>query len=201
MYPTFDSAAGSGEIPVFFGILPYLILRVTWFDSASGPIPVNIEHCLCALSSALLRRDRCAAAQRSECSVRVNATLLHPLVTSSVLWDHRAYGAVRHVHSFFPYYNVTDARTESAETRLKDPPMTTSSSVAFDADVTSKPKLKHTKRQRQKQKPKSRKTNLNSSATHFTATISASTNRADGLNSRQDPVSYTHLTLPTILLV
>ena len=29
MYPTFDSAAGSGEIPVFFGILPYLILRVT----------------------------------------------------------------------------------------------------------------------------------------------------------------------------
>ena len=45
MYPTFDSAAGSGEIPVFFGILPYLILRVTWFDSASGPIPVNIPHC------------------------------------------------------------------------------------------------------------------------------------------------------------
>ena len=29
MHPTFDSAAGSGEIPVFFGILPYLILRVT----------------------------------------------------------------------------------------------------------------------------------------------------------------------------
>ena len=45
MYPTFDSAAGSGEIPVFFGILPDLILRVTWFDSASGPIPVNIPHC------------------------------------------------------------------------------------------------------------------------------------------------------------
>ena len=45
MYPTFDSAAGSGEIPVFFGILPYLILRVTWFDSASGPIPVNVPHC------------------------------------------------------------------------------------------------------------------------------------------------------------
>ena len=40
----FDSAAGSGEIPVFFGILPYLILRVTWFDSASGPIPVNASH-------------------------------------------------------------------------------------------------------------------------------------------------------------
>ena len=38
MYPTFDSAAGSGEIPVFFGILPYLILKVTWFDSASGYI-------------------------------------------------------------------------------------------------------------------------------------------------------------------
>ena len=46
MYPTFDSAAGSGEIPVFFGILPDLILRVTWFDSASGPIPVNVPHCL-----------------------------------------------------------------------------------------------------------------------------------------------------------
>ena len=45
MYPTFDSAAGSGEIPVFFGILPYLILRVTRFDSASGPIPVNVPHC------------------------------------------------------------------------------------------------------------------------------------------------------------
>ena len=29
MYPTFDSAAGSGEIPVFFGMLPDLILRVT----------------------------------------------------------------------------------------------------------------------------------------------------------------------------
>ena len=29
MHPTFDSAAGSREIPVFFGILPYLILRVT----------------------------------------------------------------------------------------------------------------------------------------------------------------------------
>ena len=24
--------------------------------------------------------------------------------------DHQAYGAVRRVHSFFPYYNVTDAR-------------------------------------------------------------------------------------------
>ena len=44
MYPTFDSAAGSGEIPVFFGILPDLILRVTWFDSGSGPIPVNVPH-------------------------------------------------------------------------------------------------------------------------------------------------------------
>ena len=29
--------------------------------------------------------------------------------------DHRAYGAVRHVHSFFPYYNVTDARKHSFE--------------------------------------------------------------------------------------
>ena len=49
----------------------------------------------------------------AQSSVRVNATLLHPLVTSSALaytWDHRAYGAVRRVHSFFPY-NVTDART------------------------------------------------------------------------------------------
>ena len=44
IYPTFDSAAGSGEIPVFFGILPDLILRVTWFDSGSGPIPVNVPH-------------------------------------------------------------------------------------------------------------------------------------------------------------
>ena len=44
MYPTFDSAAGSGEIPAFFGILPYLILRVTGFDSASGPIPGNASH-------------------------------------------------------------------------------------------------------------------------------------------------------------
>ena len=55
MYPTFDSAAGSGEIPVFFGILPDLILRVTWFDSAAGPIPVNIEHCWCACAPAPLR--------------------------------------------------------------------------------------------------------------------------------------------------
>ena len=30
---------------------------------------------------------------------------------SIYFYDHRAYGAVRHVHSFFPYeYNVTDAR-------------------------------------------------------------------------------------------
>ena len=49
MYPTFDSAAGSGEIPVFFGILPYLILRVT----VHGLIPlrdryryINITHWL-----------------------------------------------------------------------------------------------------------------------------------------------------------
>ena len=46
MYPAFDSATRSGEIPVFFGIIPYLILRVTGFDSASGPIPVNLEHCI-----------------------------------------------------------------------------------------------------------------------------------------------------------
>ena len=51
---------------------------------------------------------------RAQSSVRVNATLHHPLFTSCVflsvhVWDHRAYGAVRRVHSFFPY-NVTDAR-------------------------------------------------------------------------------------------
>ena len=51
---------------------------------------------------------------RAQSSVRVNATLRHPLFTSCVflsvhVWDHRAYGAVRRVHSFFPY-NVTDAR-------------------------------------------------------------------------------------------
>jgi len=28
----------------FFGMIPYLILRVTAFDFASGLIPVNIEH-------------------------------------------------------------------------------------------------------------------------------------------------------------
>ena len=52
---------------------------------------------------------------RAQSSVRVNATLRHPLFTSCVflsvhVWDHRAYGAVRRVHSFFPY-NVTDARS------------------------------------------------------------------------------------------
>ena len=44
---------------------------------------------------------------RAQSSVRVNATLRHPLFTSCVflsvhVWDHRAYGAVRRVHSFFP---------------------------------------------------------------------------------------------------
>jgi hypothetical protein len=34
------------KIPLFiFGIIPYLILRVTGFDSASGPIPGNGKHC------------------------------------------------------------------------------------------------------------------------------------------------------------
>ena len=60
---------------------------------------------------------------RAQSSVRVNATLHHPLFTSCVfpsvhVWDHRAYGAVRRVHSFFPY-NVTDARNAL---RLAPPP-------------------------------------------------------------------------------
>ena len=50
-------------------------------------------------------------------SVRVNAWADVPHRNR----DHRAYGAVRHVHSFFPYYNVTDARTR-AETREKEQP-------------------------------------------------------------------------------
>ena len=48
IYPTFDSAARLGQIQLFGGIIPYLILsrlRVTGFDFASGPIPVNIKHC------------------------------------------------------------------------------------------------------------------------------------------------------------
>ena len=45
MYPTFDSAAGMGQIPLIPGFIPYLILRVAGFDSASGPIPVNRKHC------------------------------------------------------------------------------------------------------------------------------------------------------------
>ena len=36
MYPTFDSAAGMGQIPLIPGFIPYLILRVAGFDSASG---------------------------------------------------------------------------------------------------------------------------------------------------------------------
>ena len=60
-------------------------------------------------------RENGAAAKRGQYHpcVMHHATLLHPLVTSSVLaytWDHRVYGAVRHLHLFFPYYNVTDAR-------------------------------------------------------------------------------------------
>ena len=55
----------------------------------------------------------------------------------------------------------TDVQRRAWPACLKDPPMTTSSSVAFDADVTSKPKLKHTKT---KTNPKvERRTNLNSS--------------------------------------
>ena len=44
MYPTFDSAAGMGQIPLIPGFIPYLILRVAGFDSASGPIPVKGKH-------------------------------------------------------------------------------------------------------------------------------------------------------------
>ena len=60
---------------------------------------------------------------RAQSSVRVNATLHHPLFTSCVflsvhVWDHRAYGAVRRVHSFFPY-NVTDARKRSIPPRVQ----------------------------------------------------------------------------------
>ena len=85
----------------------------------------------------------------------------------------------------------TDVQRRAWPARLKDPPMTTSSSVAFDADVTSKPKLKHTKTKTNQNKPKVERrvtTPQSLITTHFTATISASTNRADGLNSRQDLV-------------
>ena len=44
IYPRFDSAAGLGQIPLIPGQIPYLILRVTGLDSASGPIPGNVEH-------------------------------------------------------------------------------------------------------------------------------------------------------------
>ena len=48
MYPRFDSAAGLGQIPLIPGQIPYLILRVTGLDSASGPIPGNGQHWLSA---------------------------------------------------------------------------------------------------------------------------------------------------------
>ena len=44
IHPKFDSAAGLGQIPLTPGQIPYLILRVTGFDSASGPIPGNGQH-------------------------------------------------------------------------------------------------------------------------------------------------------------
>ena len=44
MYPTFDSAAGMGQIPLIPGFIPYLILMVAGFDSAAGPIPVKGKH-------------------------------------------------------------------------------------------------------------------------------------------------------------
>ena len=44
IYPRFDSAAGLGQIPLISGQIPYLILRVTGLDSASGPIPGNGQH-------------------------------------------------------------------------------------------------------------------------------------------------------------
>ena len=46
IYPRFDSAAGLGQIPLIPGQIPYLILRVTGLDSASGPIPGNGKHWL-----------------------------------------------------------------------------------------------------------------------------------------------------------
>ena len=45
-YPRFDSAAGLGQIPLIPVQTPYLILSVTGFGSASGPIPGNGQHCL-----------------------------------------------------------------------------------------------------------------------------------------------------------
>ena len=42
--PTFDSAAGMGQIPLIPGFIPYLILMVAGFDSAAGPIPVKGKH-------------------------------------------------------------------------------------------------------------------------------------------------------------
>ena len=44
MYPTFDSAAGMGQIPLIPGFIPYLILMVAGFDSAAGPIPGKGKH-------------------------------------------------------------------------------------------------------------------------------------------------------------
>ena len=44
IYPTFDSAAGMGQIALIPGFIPYLILWVAGFDSASGPIPGNRKH-------------------------------------------------------------------------------------------------------------------------------------------------------------
>ena len=45
IHPKFDSAAGLGDKNTTnSGTNPILILRVTGFDSASGPIPGNGQH-------------------------------------------------------------------------------------------------------------------------------------------------------------
>ena len=77
--------------------------------SAQYVSPAFRRSVLGNLCSEAARSQRCRTALRVPCAC-VNATLHHPLVTSSVLsaytWDHRAYGAVRRVHSLLPY-NVT----------------------------------------------------------------------------------------------
>ena len=44
LVPYFSRAAERVYVVFDFGMLPYLILRVTGFDSASGPIPGNEKH-------------------------------------------------------------------------------------------------------------------------------------------------------------
>ena len=58
MYPTFDSAAGMGQIPLIPGFIPYLILMVAGFDSAAGPIPVKGKHCVSLTYTRVVAVDR-----------------------------------------------------------------------------------------------------------------------------------------------